>query len=147
VRHRPPLIAAALAVALLAGCGGDAGDGRALPPPPGAARLALLDAPRLPDEVVVRGEASPREHGPFRLDGRYVVRFEQAAPEDPELDFTTQTSFAAALRRGKAAVPLFREAARTGRREVRLRGRYTLEVTFGDYPYAIRITPVREEGS
>jgi hypothetical protein len=44
-------------------------------------------------------------------------------------------------------VPLFREAARTGRHEVRLRGRYTLDVSFGDYPYAIRITPVRQEGS
>jgi hypothetical protein len=39
-------------------------------------------------------------------------------------------------------VRLFRAAARTGRREVTLRGRYFIDVSFGDFPYAIRLTPV-----
>jgi hypothetical protein len=80
------------------------------------------------------------------LRGRYVVRFEQIAPEDPRLDFATQTAFVAALDRkaeqaGPGSVRLFRTAARTGRREMRLSGRYFIDVSFGDFPYAIRLTP------
>ena len=37
---------------------------------------------------------------------------------------------------------LFRAAARTGRRTVTLHGRFYLDVSFGDFPYAIRLTPV-----
>jgi hypothetical protein len=103
--------------------------------------------PARPGEVLVRGDASPAAHGPFALRGRYTVRFEQIAPEDPELDFGTQTAFVASLdRRAEvqdgASVRLFRVAARTGRRSVSLHGRYYLDVSFGDFPYAIRLTPV-----
>jgi len=115
--------------------------------PPRAARPALARAPQRPGEVLVRAEASPGSHGPFALNGRYVARFEQIAPEDPKLDFTAQTAFVATLDRrpeqeGAGSVRLFRAAARTGRRTVTLRGRWYLDVSFGDFPYAIRLTPV-----
>ena len=75
------------------------------------------------------------------------MRFEQIAPEDPGLDFTTQTAFVAALdhraeQDGPGSVRLFRAAARTGRRTVTASGRFFVDVSFGDYPYAIRLTPV-----
>jgi hypothetical protein len=125
---------------------GDASPGTAAPARL-AARPALARAPRRPGEILVRGEASPASHGPLGLNGRYVVRFEQIAPEDPKLDFTTQTAFVATLDRrpeqaGADSVRLFRAAARTGRRTVTLRGRWYLDVSFGDFPYAIRLTPV-----
>lgn len=140
-----------LLVAGLAGataCGrGASTDGRpnATAPPP--AHLALTRAGKRPGEILVRGEASPASHGPFTLDGRYVARFEQVAPEDPELDFAGQTTFVATLDRrpqqeGGGSVRLFRAAARTGRRTVTLHGRFYLDVSFGDFPYAIRLTPV-----
>jgi hypothetical protein len=111
-----------------------------------AARPALARAPKRAGEILVQAQASPASHGPFALDGRYVVRFEQIAPEDPKLDFTTQTAFVATFdrrpeREGSDSVRLFRAAARTGRRTVTLRGRWYLDVSFGDFPYAIRLTP------
>jgi len=99
-----------------------------------------------PGEVIVRGEASPASHGPFRFDGRYTVRFEQIAPEDPGMDFAAQTPFvASADRRAEVedggSVRLFRDAARAGETEVTLHGRLYIDVSFGDFPYAIRLTP------
>ena len=98
-------------------------------------------------EIVVSAQLSPQSHGPFEFDGRYVARFEQIAPEDPELDFGTQTPFVAMLDRkqqqeGAGSVRLFRAATRTGRRTVTLHGRWYLDVSFGDFPYAIRLTPI-----
>ena len=95
----------------------------------------------------MRGEASPAAHGPYALEGRYVARFEQAAPEDPELDFAGQTAFVVTADRkpqqeGAGTVRVFRAAARTGRHTVTLHGRFYLDVSFGDFPYAIRLTPV-----
>jgi len=140
-----------LLVAALAGataCGGDGastGGRSAVAPPP--AHFAIARAPKRPGEILVRGEASPASHGPFALDGRYVARFEQAAPENPELDFAGQTAFVVTLdskpeQDGAGTVRLFRAAARTGRRTVTLRGRLYIDVSFGDFPYAIRLTPV-----
>jgi hypothetical protein len=134
--------AAGGATACGGGASGGAGSSAAAGPPP--ARPAL--APKRPGEIVVRADASPRSHGPFALDGRYVVRFEQIAPEDPELDFATQTAFVASLdhrpqHEGADSVRLFRAAARTGRRTVTVKGRWYLDVSFGDFPYAIRLTP------
>jgi hypothetical protein len=146
---RPPT-AIVLLVALACGttaCGGASGAGTgSAAAAPRAARPALARAPKRPGEILVRAEASPASHGPFALDGRYVVRFEQIAPEDPELDFTTQTAFVATFDRrreqeGAGSVRVFRTAARTGRRTVTLRGRWYLDVSFGDFPYAIRLTP------
>src|SRR3954466_1546154 len=150
------LLLAALAGA--AGCAGGStaggGSSAAAPPP---ARLALAAAPKRPGEVLVRGEGAPASHAPlapharhrvpFALQGRYVVRFEQGAPEDPELDFRGQTAFVVTADRkpqqeGAGTVRLFRAAARTGRRTVTLRGRLYIDVAFGDFPYAIRLTPV-----
>jgi len=140
------LLVAAAAGATACG-GGAAGGADTAGPAQQAAHPALARAPKRPGEVLVRADASPQSHGPFALDGRYRVRFEQVAPEDPELDFTTQTAFVAMLDRKPqqdepGSVRLFREAARTGRRTVTLRGRWYLDVAFGDFPYAIRLTPV-----
>jgi hypothetical protein len=132
-------------VAALAGCGTD-DPGQAPPPATSSAHVALLAAPRKPGEIIVRGEASPATHGPFALRGRYLVRFEQYAPEAPRMDFASQTAFVAALQHGEAqaarrSVRLFRTAARTGRRTVELDGRYLVDVSFGDFPYVLRFTP------
>jgi hypothetical protein len=147
VRWPPAIVLLVAAVAVATACGGaSTGAGPAATPPP-AARPALARAPKRPGEIVVRADASPASHGPFALDGRYVARFEQIAPEDPELDFGAQTAFVATLDRkrqqeGDGTVRLFRAAARTGRRTVTLHGRWYLDVSFGDFPYAIRLTPV-----
>jgi hypothetical protein len=143
VPRRALLLAALVA---LAGCGG--GTVKGTPPPTASsAKVALLAAPKRPGEVIVRGEASPASHGPFTFDGRYRVRFEQFAPEDPNVDFTTQTTFVAALDKhaeedGDGSVRLFHAARRTSARTVTLHGRLFVDVTFGDFPYAIRFTPV-----
>lgn len=139
---RPALLL--LVAALLVGCG-ETLDRASPPPSPATARPALLRAPARPGEIIVRGEATPATHGPYRLHGRYLVRFEQYAPEDRALDFGGQTSFVAALQRragdATGAVRLFRAARRTGRRVIRLDGRYFVDASFGDFPFVIRITP------
>jgi len=139
-RSIPLVFVTALATAALAGCG--SGDRTVTAPP--RAHLALLDAPKHGGEIVVRGESTPGEHGPYALSGRYRVRFEQVAPEDPKLDFTTQTAFVATLRPPAGpgrAIRLFRAAARTGDRTLTIDGRWLLEIEFGDFPYALRLTP------
>ena len=144
MRRRAPLF---LALAALAGCGG--GTEKPTPPPPASkAKVALLQAPKRPGEVIVRGEGSPASHGPFAFNGRYIVRFEQFAPEDPNVDFAGQTAFVASLDRhaeegGVGSVRLFRAAKRTGRRTITLHGRLFIDVSFGDFPYAIRFSPAR----
>jgi hypothetical protein len=137
--------ALAATLALLAGCGSEAAT-RTKPPDPAKARVALLQAPRRAGEIVVRGDVSAASHGPYAFDGRYVVRFEQFAPEDPNLDFTGQTAFVATLDRraeqdGPGTVKLFEAAQRTSRRTLTLHGRLFVDVSFGDFPYAIRFTP------
>ena len=137
-----------IAIALaLCGCGSAATKPS---PPPDAAQtnVALLKAPKRPGEVIVRGDLSPASHGPFTFDGRYVVRFEQFAPEDPRVDFAGQTAFVVALDRHAesdepGSIRLFKAARRTSRRTLRLHGRLFVDVSFGDFPYAIRFTPQR----
>jgi hypothetical protein len=144
------LLSCLLAAVTVAACGGRSGADGAPAPRAGldaeAARPALAAAPRRAGEILVLGEASPVTHGPYAFDGRYTVRFEQIAPEDPRLDFGTQTAFVADVDRaagqpGAGSMRLFRAAARTGRRSVTLRGRLYVDVSFGDFPYAIRFTP------
>ncbi len=110
----------------------------------------LARTPKADGEIVVRGEASPRSHGPYELSGTYTARFQQYAPEDPSLDFTAQTPFTARLdlhadsdAGAKKAIALFETAARTGTVTVRARGRLWIDVEFGDFPYVIRLTPKR----
>jgi hypothetical protein len=139
-------LACLVAFASVAGCGGRS-ETTGTAPGAGAvaeaARPALAAAARRPGEILVTGEASPATHGPYAFAGRYLVRFEQIAPEDPRLDFSRQTAFVASAdpRAGQPGVRLFRAAARTGRRSVTLRGRLYVDVAFGDFPYAIRFTP------
>ena len=144
------LLVAASCGATACGDGASSGGARlgAGAPAQRAARPALARAPKRAGEILVQAQASPASHGPFALDGRYVARFEQIAPEDPKLDFTTQTAFVAmfdrhAQQERPGSVRLFRTAARTGRRTVTLHGRWYLDVSFGDFPYAVRLTPVR----
>lgn len=141
------LLLATLALAALAGCGNDRNN-RATSTSgstAGATLPALVRDAAAPGEIVVRGEASPATHGPYAFDGRYLVRFEQYAPENPKLDFAPETSFTAMLttRAGdpRGAVDLFQAATRRGRREVTIRGRYYVDISFGDYPYVMRFTP------
>ena len=139
-----PLVAA---LVLLAGCGSETAT-RTKPPDPAKAKVALLRAPKRAGEIIVRGDLSPASHGPYAFDGRYVVRFEQFAPEDPNVDFTAQTAFVATLDRnaeqdGPGSVRLFHAARRTGRKTLALHGRLFVDVSFGDFPYAMRITPLK----
>ena len=139
-----PLVAA---LVLLAGCGSQAAT-PTKPPDPAKAKVALLQAPKRAGEIIVRGDLSPASHGPYAFDGRYKVRFEQFAPEDPNVDFTAQTAFVATLDRnaeedGPGSVSLFHAARRTGSRTLTLHGRLFVDVSFGDFPYAIRITPLK----
>jgi hypothetical protein len=112
---------------------------------PPAAAPALATRAAAAGEVVVRGEASPATHGPFTFAGRYRVRFEQYAPEDPRLDFAGETPFTAALTRragdARGAIKLFQDAAGSGARELEIRGRRYVDVSFGDFPYVLRFTP------
>ena len=144
VPHRVLLLAA---LAVLAGCGSNAMKGTP-PPKASSVKVALLAAPKRPGEVIVRGDLSPATHGPYAFDGRYRVRFEQFAPEDPRMNFADQTAFVAMLDRhagedDSGSVRLFRAARRTSARTVTVHGRYFVDVNFGDFPYAMRFTPVR----
>ena len=133
-----------LAVSALAGCGDDGASSTATTTTT-KALPALARSPRAPGEIVVTGDASPATRGPYAFSGRYLVRFEQYAPEDPSLDFTSQTPLSAALVRREGepegAIKLFEAAARRDRRELTIRGRYFVDVSFGDFPYVIRFTP------
>src|SRR3954447_22773766 len=96
----PIVLLAAPAVTAGAGGGGaTTGHDRAAGDAPPPARLAVASGTKRPRQILVRADASPASHGPFALDGRYVARFEQVAPEDPELDFATQTAFVATFDR------------------------------------------------
>jgi len=136
------------AAALLVACGGgDSGSKSPAPTGPAAIKAApaLARTAAKAGEFLFTGQASPASYGPIDLDGRYLVRFEQVAPEDPKLDFTGQTPFEASLQKregdSQGAVKLFSAASRTGRRELEIKGRYVLDIAFGDFPYAIRLTP------
>lgn len=142
----------ALALVLVAGlvaCGGDDSPSSATATAPASAAGAPALATRAarPGEIVVRGETSPETHGPYEFDGRYLVRFEQYAPEDPALDFSAQTPFTAQLTRSegdaRGAIDLFQDARGSGRRELSVTGRRYVDVSFGDFPYVIRFTPRR----
>ena len=136
----------ALAALAIVGCGSSGGrvtgTGSVPNDSPTASKVALLRAPKRPGEIIVHGDASPATHGPFTLHGRYVARFQQYAPEDPHLDFGAETPFVAALVRGRDThKKLFRAAAGSGRATVTADGAWQIDVSFGDYPYVIRLTP------
>jgi hypothetical protein len=146
MRFRPNhLFFVLLAVLAIAGCGGDGGASSSATPATTTTLPALARSPRAAGEIVVSADASPLTRGPYAFDGRYLVRFEQYAPEDPRLDFASQTPFSAALAQSAGdaagAVKLFEAADRTGRRELTIRGRYVVDVSFGDFPFVIRFTP------
>jgi hypothetical protein len=136
-----------LAAAAITGCGdGGGSSGAGTTATTSAAPLpALAGRPPAKGEIVVRGDSSPATHGPYTFAGRYLVRFEQYAPEDPTLDFSAQTPLKATLQRRegdpRGAKPLIEAARRSGRRELAVRGRYFVDVSFGDFPYVIRFTP------
>jgi len=107
----------------------------------------MLERNLEPGEVMVHAEASPQIDGPYRFAGRYRVRFVQYAPEAPGRGFADQTPFVASLRaaadpRAKP-IALFHAAAKSGARTISIDGRCLIEVAFGDFPYAMRFTPLR----
>ncbi len=105
---------------------------------------ALARTPAGAGEVLVRAQASPVARGPYALHGTYRAQFVQYDPTDPTVDFRQQTSFVAALHGpGGKRVPLFRTAAPHGETSITIDGRFTLEVSFGDFPFALRLTPAR----
>jgi hypothetical protein len=144
MRHAS-LAVALLAGALTTGCGSADPPRRTTATDGHQAGPALLRAPRRAGELVIRGDATPKTAGPYVLTGTYRARFEQYAPEDARLDFSGETAFVADLERteGVPAVRLFRAAARSGARTLRLHGRYYVDASFGDYPFVIRLTPER----
>jgi hypothetical protein len=132
-----------LAAAGASGCGSSSsGAGGSATTAASAPAPALVRAPRRPGEILIRAEATPKTAGPFTFAGTYRVRFVQYAPEDPRLDFAGQTPFVAALTRadGSTVRRLFRAAAASGSRTVRLSGRYLVDASFGDYPFVLRFT-------
>jgi hypothetical protein len=147
------LLLAVLPTTGLAACGGGGDDGSSTPtaaPPPATTAVAAPEPPPLArespgkGELVFTGATSPTTFSGVVLDGAYTVRFEQHAPEDPTMDFSKQTPFTARLRpegSTSTGLELFRTARASGRRTLTRRGRYTLEVAFGDFPYAVRFTP------
>jgi hypothetical protein len=137
----------ALVLIGLAGCGGSGSDTE----PPPAAGINAPNAPSLltdskaPGEFVFQAGYSPRTFGPVTLKGRYLVRFAQYAPEDAHMDFSQQTVFMAKLikvtGKGPSEVPLFLKAARSGQTRVMVDGSYKVDVSFGDFPFVVRLTP------
>jgi hypothetical protein len=136
-----------LIAALLAGCGGGGSSPTASTPKGDAALRAdppLAREPKGTGEAILRADASPKTHGPIALDGRYRVRFVQYAPEDPSLDFTQQTAFVADLQTaaGRTTTHLFRTASASGSTTIDVHGRFAVDVSFGDFPYVLRFTPL-----
>jgi hypothetical protein len=107
----------------------------------------MLERKLQPGEVMVAAEASPQRKGPFRFDGRYKVKFAQYAPEAPGRSFANQTPFVAylipAARPAAKPEQLFNAAAKEKERTLSIQGRYFVEVAFGDFPFAMRFTPIR----
>ena len=132
--------------AVLGGCG-STGSGGVTAGLTAHAAPALATRPPASGEILVRGAASPLARGPYAFDGSYTVRFVQYEPSGDPVDFRQQTSFVAALEHpatpGTPAIRLFRTAAASGRARVTLHGRYLVDVSFGDFPFAVRFTPRR----
>ena len=119
------------------------------PPDPAKSQVALLQAPKRPGEILVRGDLSPASHGPYAFDGRYVVRFQQFAPEDPNArlhrpDGLRGDAWTATPRsKARAACRSSTPPAAPGRTTLALHGKLFVDVSFGDFPYAMRFTPLK----
>ena len=152
---RRTVIALVSGALLATACGGGAGAAGGASTPSGGGDGATTAADARAREGAEAGPARsscrarrrPPSHGPFSFDGRYTVRFEQIAPEDPNLDFATQTAFVATLDRTAAAGGRGHGPPVPRRRPHRPQGRsrrtaaYYVDVSFGDFPYAVRFTP------
>jgi len=147
-RYRAIALIAVLALAY-EGCGGDDKGSKTTQTAPSAASLKVPPLARkepAAGDLLFTGQKTPTSYGTFRLNGAYNVRFEQIAPEDRTKDFSKETAFTARLRKDGSrsqGAKLFSSAAATGQTEIKRRGSYILDVTFGDYPYAVRFTPLR----
>jgi hypothetical protein len=133
-----------------AGCGGGARDGAApgAGPRPKPVTPSLAAGPRRPGEIVISGQGTPVARGPYRLHGRYRIRMQQLDPEQPGRTFADQTTFVAVAApapdqdSGPGVTRLIRKAARTASATVELDGTMYVNVTFGDFPFTLRMTPV-----
>ena len=144
-RSLPIALLVVVSLALTA-CGSESPE----PPPTGGAGSpaapALLKRKLRPGEVMVAAEASPQIEGPYRFAGRYRVKFVQYAPEAPGRGFADAILFVANLllasnSRAKP-IPLFKAVVKSGERTLTISGKYLVEVAFGDFPYALRFTPL-----
>ena len=95
--------------------------------------------------ITVRGDYAPDQHGPYRLHGRYRVRFLQRGAG---VDFRTEVPFTAHLEEPTDAGPpktikLFQKAAANGTTTVTADGPYNLVIDYGDSPYEVVLTPAR----
>jgi hypothetical protein len=121
------------------------------PPVPaetGVRRPALSRPAVRKGEVLVSGDTAPKSLGPYGFEpGIYTFRFEQYAPELPDLDFRSESSSINVTldrRPRKSApdsLPLVNSAQRTGDNQVELSGRYYVDVTSADHSYVLRFTP------
>lgn len=126
------------AAALIAGCAASTAPRSVAPPATPKSEREIVQ----PGRIVLRGDVAPEEYGPLKLDGRYRVRFTQRGSG---VDFGAEVPFTAhAEAVGTATAPrvlrLFENAARTGTTTVTARGRWRIEVDFGDSPFELSLT-------
>ncbi len=152
-----PVLLLVLACALgIAACGGDTEtatvtetESSAAPEPkPEPVVPSLGTDRRKPGEIVIVSEGA-ESHGPRRFrNSIYTVRFEQFAPDQPGLDFRSESSsFVVQLHRkpgviDSGTVHLFNATLDKGRTQVTIPGgEFYGDVSSADHSYALRFTP------
>jgi hypothetical protein len=125
---------------VLCGCGQGGATGSTVATTPQAQRSVQHAG-----AITVRGDYAPDQHGPYRLQGRYRVRFAQRGAG---VDFQTEVPFTAHLEQPQAdgpgtTVPLFKKAAASGNTTVTANGRFDVVIDYGDSPYELVLTPAR----
>jgi hypothetical protein len=150
------VILSLVALLTLAGCGSERIITQtvtrtvALPPPSAGGNNGptLAKQPPAAGEILVSGNTAPKTFGPYDFEpGTYTFRFQQYAPDQPGLDFSTDASpFAVSLnRRPRTTAPdsqlLVNSAAKEGDNIASITGRYYIDVTSADHSYVLRFTP------
>ena len=98
-------------------------------------------------EVVIRGDAAPKTHGPYDFEpGTYQFQFAQYA-KGGGVDFAAEaSSFSAVVNRKPGTTApdsqlLANVTARSGAGQINLSGKLFVEVQSADYAYVMRFTP------
>ena len=137
-----------VAIVLLAGCGSEAKP-PTKPPDPAKSQVALLKAPKRPGEILLSAGTSPPRR--TARTPSTVATSCASSSSRPRTPTSTSPPRRPSWRRldrrprwkARAACTLFHAASRTGRRTLALHGRLFVDVSFGDFPYAMRFTPVK----